>query len=303
MTVQDSRSEYARRMHRVLEHVDRHLDQPLDLDQLAGVAHFSAFHFHRVFSAWMGETLGDYVRRRRLETGALRLATQPNTTVLRVALSVGFNSAEVFTRAFRAHFGIAPTAWRRRERKNRQTKSNANQESSGESTQFERSPNRMLEARMNVKLIDRQPVHVAYLRHVGPYGEPISRFWQDVVYPWMVTNNLVGAPRFGVSHDDPSIAKSEKCRYDACVEVPEGFKGTGTYHETTIPGGRYAVSPFRGTVGEVVDAWAALLREWLPESGLQLDARPFFEYYAPNMKFDPKTGVFECELCIAVVPL
>lgn len=162
---------------------------------------------------------------------------------------------------------------------------------------------RVSENRMNVKLIDRQPAHVAYLRHVGPYGEPISRFWQDVVYPWMVTNDLVGAPRYGVSHDDPSITTSAQCRYDACVEVPVGFKGSGTYHETTIPGGRYAVTRFRGTVAEIADVWAALLRDWLPESSLQLDARPFFEYYGPEMKFDPKTGVFECDLCIAVVPL
>ncbi|WP_257572152.1 AraC family transcriptional regulator [Janthinobacterium sp. UMAB-60] len=65
------RAEYARRMNAVLDHIDRHLDTPLDLAQLADVAHFSRFHFHRVFAAWMGETLGDYARRRRLETAAL----------------------------------------------------------------------------------------------------------------------------------------------------------------------------------------------------------------------------------------
>src|SRR5215467_8764141 len=96
-----SRSEYSNRMHRVLEHIDRHLEEPLELDALAGVANFSAFHFHRLFSAWMGETLGEYVRRRRLEIAALRLVSQPNTSVLRVALSVGFGSAEAFARAFK----------------------------------------------------------------------------------------------------------------------------------------------------------------------------------------------------------
>lgn len=46
-------------MHRVLAHIDANLDQPLELEALAAVAHISAFHFHRLFSAWMGETLGD----------------------------------------------------------------------------------------------------------------------------------------------------------------------------------------------------------------------------------------------------
>ena len=73
----DSRVEYERRIHRVMAYIDEHLDAPLDLETLAAVAHFSAFHFHRLFRAWTGETLGDYLRRRRIETGALRLVTQP----------------------------------------------------------------------------------------------------------------------------------------------------------------------------------------------------------------------------------
>src|SRR2546426_166699 len=76
MAVMDSRFEYVARMHRVVEHIDRHLDEPLDLETLAGVANFSSFHFHRLFSAWMGETLGEYLRRRRLEIGAQRSATR-----------------------------------------------------------------------------------------------------------------------------------------------------------------------------------------------------------------------------------
>src|SRR5580692_6171477 len=115
MSVRDGRVEYTRRMHQVLEYIDLHLDQPLELAELAGVAHFSPFHFHRLFSAWMGETLGDYLRRRRLELAAMRLAAQPRLPVLNVALSVGFGSSEAFTRAFKARFGSAPTNWRQQQ--------------------------------------------------------------------------------------------------------------------------------------------------------------------------------------------
>jgi len=67
----------------------------------------------------MGETLGDYLRRRRLEVAALRLLTGPKTPVLQIALSVGFGSSEAFARAFKARFGVSPSAWRASERKNR----------------------------------------------------------------------------------------------------------------------------------------------------------------------------------------
>src|ERR1700674_4084889 len=205
----NSRSEYSARMHRVLEHIDRQLDGPLELDALAAVANFSSFHFHRLFTAWMGETLGDYVRRRRLEMAALRLVSQPRLPVLQGALSVGFGSNEAFGRAFKTRFGATPTAWRKSQVSNRdQLKSKLDQAPEPPSGNH---------GRMKVTIVDRQPTTVAYLRHVGPYGKPISDFWINTVAPWMETNGLYGQPRYGISHDDPGIAAPEKLRYDAAV--------------------------------------------------------------------------------------
>jgi AraC family transcriptional regulator len=156
---------------------------------------------------------------------------------------------------------------------------------------------------MNVTLVDRQPTTVAYLRHVGPYGQPISDFWMQTVAPWMATNNLFGKPRYGISHDDADITAPDKLRYDAAVEVPSDFSGTGAYMTTLIPGGKYAAGHFKGTINEIEPAWQSMLRDWLPDSGMQLDARPFFEYYPIDATYDPQTGVFECDICVPVVAL
>jgi AraC family transcriptional regulator len=295
MTYPDSRSEYVARMHRVLEHIDRELDQQLELDTLAGVANFSPFHFHRLFTAWMGETLGDYVRRRRLEVAAQRLVAQPRLPVLQVALSVGFGSNEAFARAFKTRFGSTPTGWRGSQRRNRdQANSKRDQARTRPSAN---------DGYMKVTIVDRQPTTVAYLRHVGPYGKPVSDFWMSKVAPWMETNGLYGKPRYGISLDDPGIAAPETLRYDAAVEVPKNFAGAGDYQMTVIPGGKYAVGTFKGTDKEAGEAWAWLLRDWLPESGMQLDSRPFFEHYPVTAGYDQKTGEFECEICLPVTPL
>jgi AraC family transcriptional regulator len=282
-------------MHRVIDHIDRHLDEQLELESLARVANFSSFHFHRLFNAWMGETLGDYVRRRRLEVAAQRLVAQPRLPVLEVALAVGFGSTEAFARAFKSRFGRTPTAWRHSQVSNRD-------QSKGKGDQA-LSPAGSNDGTMKVKIVDRPPTNVAYLRHVGPYGKPISDFWQKEVAPWMETNRLFGRPRLGISLDDPGITAAEKLRYDAAVEVPDDFVGAGDYQKTVIPGGRYAMGKFKGTERQVGEAWSWILREWLPQSGLQLDARPCFEYYPTDATFDEKTGEFECEICIPVVPL
>jgi AraC family transcriptional regulator len=291
-------------MHRVLEHIDRHLDQELDLRALARVAQFSAFHFHRVFLSWTGETLGDYLRRRRLEIAAIRLAGQPGLSILSVAVSVGFGSSEAFARAFKVRFGSTASAWRAsiaQQSNAGQKLRNPSQADGASGTHH--SSTVSTGAAMKVKVIERKPVKVTYLRHVGPYGQPLSEFWQRTVYPWMAANDQLGQPRYGISLDDPTITAAEKCRYDAGVEVRGKIMVPGDSQTTTIPGGRYAVTAFRGTVDQIGGVWDSMLRGWLPGSGMQLDARPFVEYYPTDGSFDPKTGVFTCELAIPVAPL
>jgi AraC family transcriptional regulator len=250
------------------------------------------------------------MRRRRIEIAAMRLIAQPRVAILQVALSVGFGSAEAFARAFKLRFGSAPSAWRTQQIELRRKKSNPDQANRKVSQALKpvvqnnvASRTNQPEASMKIKLIERQAKPVAYLRHLGPYGAPLSLFWQNIVYPWMVTNGLLGHPRYGISHDDPSITAAEQCRYDACVEVPADFVATGAAFKTIIPGGRYAMLKFEGTVAEVGATWTALLRDWLPSSGMQLDARPCFEFYPTDSTFDAKTGVFDCEICVPVAPL
>jgi AraC family transcriptional regulator len=297
-------------MHRVLAHIDEQLDQPLDLETLAAVAHFSPFHFHRLFSAWMGETLGDYLRRRRVEIAATRLVAQPRVRVLQVALSVGFGSAEAFARAFKTRFGCSPTLWRLQQSALRSAKSNPGQAKRNidqvlpqDLAKNDAVHHPSLEASMKVELIDRQPTTVAYLRHVGPYGAPIMTFWLETVYPWMVTSGLLQQPRYGISHDDPTITAPQQCRYDAGCEVPPALTTLGNALKTTIPGGKYAALSFKGTIADIEHAWIGMLRDWLPSSGLQLDGRIMFEYYPQDSSYDPATGVFDCKLCVPVVPL
>lgn len=302
------RIDYTLRMHRAQEYIDTHLDQMLEIADVARVANFSAFHFHRVFSAWLGETFGDYLRRRRLEMAASRLVAQPRVPVMSIALAVGFGSSEAFARAFKLRFGCTPTAWRTRTAESRHGNPDQRQ-SKPDQAGADEDPHPMgchpfaAESVMKVSVIEWPSVKVAYLRHVGPYGESLSRFWQEAAYPWMISNGLLGHTRYGVSHDDPGITAAEKCRYDAAVEVTGPLAAPGKAALTTLPGGRYAVTAFSGRAQDIGAAWERLLREWLPCSGLQLDARPFIEHYSKQSTFDSNSGVFTCDLAVPVAPL
>ena len=261
-------------MHAVVEYIDRHLDQKLDLAVLAGVAHFSPFHFHRLFHALMGEALGDYLRRRRLETAATRLRAQLRIPVLDVALAVGFGSAEAFTRAFRVRFGCSPTQWRNS--KPGQVGGKPRQAARASNRKDDSSPKQ--ELTMNVRLVDREPVRVAYLRHTGPYGPALGVFWMTAVAPWMQTNHLMGRDRFGISLDDPAVTKPAQCRYDACVASPEGEVLSGDPGRKVIPGGKYAMTSVVGDYAKLGKAWEDFYGS-IFGSGLKTKADLCFERY------------------------
>lgn len=308
--MQTSRAVYDDRMHKVLAYIDAHLDSTLDLSELASLAHFSDFHFHRLFAAWTGERLGDYVRRRRLEVAAFKLASQPNTAVLNIALAVGFGSAEAFARAFKLRFGMTPSEWRLSRQakfspnsKIDQVLSNFDQATQNFSTHTVNLAKQWRDSGVQVKLEECDPVSIAYLRHIGPYGAPIAQFWRETVAPWLIANQLTQVTRFGITHDEPSITNEQLCRYDAAVACSEEQTLLGNAQRTRLAGGLYAVMPFEGNNAQIVQAWTALLRDWLPASGMQMDARPAFERYRPSAKFDPVTGIFDCDICIPVAPL
>jgi AraC family transcriptional regulator len=294
MQPHDSRVEYERRIHRVLEHIDQHLDERLDLATLAAVAHFSPFHFHRLFAAWTGETLGDYLRRRRVEVAALRLLRRPSLGVLQVALAVGFGSGEAFTRAFKVRFGVAPSAWRT-------SKSNSDQDVGF--GRLQNAPSSPLCEDLRVRLTTRTPTDFLYLRRIGPFGDPLGNFWSETVMPRVVADGLSGQARYGLVHDDPDVTDPARCRYDAGCEMPAGHRPSSGWLTSTIPGGSYAVLDFEGLSAEAPAAWNRLLRDWLPSSGMQLDARPCLEHYAPDRPAKTACGVFTCDLCLPVVPL
>ena len=107
-------------LERVLTHIERHLFEPLSVGTLADVAGLSQFHFSRLFTARLGESVMAYVRRRRMLRAAARLGRNPGVeddieapTLIDLALDCGFESQEAFTRAFAQVFGVTPGRYKR----------------------------------------------------------------------------------------------------------------------------------------------------------------------------------------------
>ncbi|WP_030616978.1 AraC family transcriptional regulator [Streptomyces achromogenes] len=100
------------RLNQALEHIERHLDREIEVEELARVAATSEYHFRRIFSALAGMPLSEYIRRRRLTLAAAEVLAG-RETLLTIAVRYGYGSGEAFARAFRAMHGIGPGEARR----------------------------------------------------------------------------------------------------------------------------------------------------------------------------------------------
>jgi len=100
-----------RRLLRARDAMDRTYAQPLDIAQLARIAHVSEAHFIRTFRATFGETPHRYLQRRRVERAMFLLRTT-DRSVTEICLDVGFASLGTFSRTFRDIVGVTPSAYR-----------------------------------------------------------------------------------------------------------------------------------------------------------------------------------------------
>ncbi len=101
---------YHARRQRVLDHIDRHLDDDLDLDALSSVAAYSKYHFHRQFTATFGLSVHRYIQLARMKRASYQLAYSEAESVTDIAMDAGYDAPDAFARAFRHRFGQSPSS-------------------------------------------------------------------------------------------------------------------------------------------------------------------------------------------------
>lgn len=261
--------------HRILQvqlFIQEHLNEDLSLDRLAREAHFSPYHFHRIFRGIVGEGVREYVRRLRLEQAAILLKVT-NVSVLNIALEVGYESHESLTRAFRQCFGVTPSAFRAGERSTISLPL-INQEN--ESVSQTVTP-------MEVEIVTIEPMRVAFLRHVGPYTEVGPTFGKFSASAAERGLFKPGVKVLGIGWDDPEVTPPEKIRYDCCVTVDDSFEPEGELGAQVIPGGEHAKVVLRGSYEHLPEVYQWLCGSWLPTSGREPGNAPPFEIYVNSV--------------------
>jgi len=258
---------YILRFERVLAYIESHLDEPLTVERLSRVAHFSKFHFHRQFSVYVGISVSSYVRLLRLKRASHQLVFSTKR-VIDIALDAGFESPEAFARAFRQAFGQSPSQFRQLPRWQPW------------SERF-RLPPMTRSEKMNVQIVDFKETKVALLEHRGA-PERVNDSALTFI-EWRKASGMspVKTSRsFGIVYNDPDTTPADEFRFDICGEVTEDVPANPQgVTNSTIPAGRCAVVRHLGSHERLAESIYPIYREWLPQSGEDVRDFPLFFHY------------------------
>ncbi|MEI9963807.1 MAG: AraC family transcriptional regulator [Caulobacteraceae bacterium] len=250
------------------EHIGANLDRRIDLKELAEIACFSPYHFHRIYRAMMGETVADTATRLRLHRAAGDLVSSERP-LMEIARRAGYSSVAAFSRAFRNHYSATPAVFRQRR------VGGAGAARAG----------RALETPVFIE--ERTPTRLAAMVHIGPYAE-IGRTFERL-RAWAGPRGLIrpGFLPVGLFHDDPNVTAEEDLRSEAAVMVGPEVDGDEDVRIVELPGGRHAVLVWRGPYGDDDTPYDELFGRWLPESGEEPAASPHFMIFLNDLHTTP----------------
>lgn len=250
---------YRDRVASVVAHIVAHPLAEHRLEDLAKLAHFSPYHFHRVYRSVTGESAMATVRRVRLALAA-RMLGAGEGNVTHVALEAGYESPQAFTRAFGQFVGQPPSDFQQQMLS--VVLCGDNHMQSGE-------PARALP----VEVVQRPAQRVCVIRHLGP----LSTIPHTLRQLHLALHGCQVSEWLGLSFGNPHEAVTEFVYYAAAVlsEVQMPAK----LETMALPGGLYARHQLVGPYTRISAAIEALYSRWLPTSGYVADSRPMIEHY------------------------
>ncbi|MFD1257707.1 GyrI-like domain-containing protein [Mucilaginibacter terrae] len=269
---------YKRRINQVIDHLNDNLDRSVSLEELASVAFFSPFHFHRIFVAMMGETVHNFTNRMRNEKAA-RLLRFSKKTIAEIATECGFSSTATLSRLFKHYFGVSPGQYRKGEKiKNSKIRKDLQPiiEYHCDLTQDE------LEKRFPVQIKQLPERRIAYIRVTDAFKERVVIAAFAKLIHWSKDEGLYPSETiFGMSKDDPEVTPKEKYRYESCITLPKDFKvsADSPVQITTLPACKYAFTRVSGDINLVATGINYLFDNWLINRDYECEAQPGLEMF------------------------
>lgn len=278
-----TRVDYQRRIYAAMNHIASRIESDITLSELARVAAFSEFHFHRIFKAVAGENVAEFTRRLRMELAVNRLLAYPDKDVGDIASSCGFSSPQNFAKAFRKAYGHTPTELRRRGRP-------FHRDGAADGSPKADTPDdgrKHLPASVDIR--EMPEAMAASVRRIGIDAESCAGAFIDLL-TWAREHGIAGAgPLLAMYWDNPDITPLDKCRFDCCLPITAEISPSDSVFLQGIGGGVWAFCRFETRADGFKASWESAFR-WLVESGYECRPLPCCELYYNDAREHPEAA-------------
>lgn len=264
---EDTRQEYEMRANRVVRYLYENPGEIYNLEKLAGISGYSPFHFHRIMRAYLGESIGSFMLRIRLDNAAHMLRIS-DRSIQEVAWDSGYEMASSFSKAFRKRFGLSPETFRA-------------EKSFPQMSDCQTKNQLLMEPKeLKFRIKDQKPRKVIYVHGIGNYKDVAGTCWEKVC-SYAKAKRLFGFSTefIGISYDDPTVTETERCRYEACLTISKEVKPEGEVGFKTISGGKYLVIKYKGPYEEFNQVYSYIYGKYIQENKLELREEPCMEKY------------------------
>ncbi|WP_289356690.1 AraC family transcriptional regulator [Paenibacillus sp. S-12] len=269
---------YKKQIEQATRFIESHLTERLDAERVAASVHLSYYHFHRIFAAMTGETLGDYIRKRRLTEAAVALLSSERS-ILDIALEYQFESQEAFSRSFKQVFGATPGSFRKRSMRPIFLEKGT---LLGDRLQHRLDTISLVP---NIAEIE-DDIHVVGVSGaVSPDHNTIPELWEELLQRrreiQALTPELTGYGICPPQHDVEFRDITEHSPFghmagfsvERIADIPHGMRAY------TIFAGAYAVFKHIGTTLQLRSTYDYIWGTWLSNTSLRLADRADFEIY------------------------
>jgi len=296
--ISDTKQDYFKRINNVITFVEKNLDKDLRLNDLSKKAFYSSFHFHRIFSAIVGETLNSLIIRKRIERIASIIAVGTDETLVDLAYKYGFRSASSFSRAFKKFYGISPTDFKEKKTFNI---SKIGKVSISYGQYICSIDNILTWLNMNAQIeVKGLPeMKLAGIMHIGK--PEMIRYSYERLFKWAYSKGITDSKDFKavtIYHDNPRITETSKVRQSACVTINREFSADHDIVPLAIPKGKFAVGRFEISSVQFLKAWESMC-VWVIENGHGFRDGDYFEIYHNDYRTHPEKKFF-VDICIPI---
>lgn len=283
---------YIQSIQTAVEYIESNLKGTLNLSSIAESAGYSMYHFDRVFKFTLGESIMEYVRKRKLSEAA-KMLVDTDRRIIDIAMEFGFLSQGAFTSSFSKYYGITPGRYR---------KNGKNIELLAKYKLTPELIERTCEALKNEPyLMTKKSFTVVGMTYFGSnQHDEIPDLWQVFIDRIKEIGDCVSPETtLGVcDHVEDYDPKKSEFSYMACMEVDDGARIPNGMIMKRIPESQYVVFTHKGSTDNLEDTYRYIYSSYFFKSEFELAETPDFELY--DKRFKPGEADSEMDIYVPV---